>query len=65
MKYEKFEEYSVYCICGYMVLEDTHNMIPTGKLNMTACRECGYLRNDSNSGIIIKGEKENPETESE
>lgn len=55
----------VYCKCGYLIEEDTHDMVPTGKLNMSACRDCGYLRNDSNTGAVIKGEKDNPEVETE
>ena len=53
----------VYCECGYME-EEFHTIVPGSKPLFSACRDCGYIR-ENNPGAVIKGEKENPETESE
>ncbi len=53
----------VYCECGYLIEEDYHNMAPSGKVGFSVCRECGYLRSSSGSGVIIKGEQDEPVTE--
>ena len=53
----------VYCKCGYLIEEDYHNMAPSGTVGFSACRECGYLRSNSGSSVIIKGEKDEPVTE--
>ena len=50
-----------YCECGYRE-EDYHSMIPGSKPSWGACRYCGYIR-DNNPGVVIKGEKEYPESE--
>ena len=55
--------HSILCKCGVEVGEGFHNMIPSNKIGFDACRECGYLRSNTGSGIIIKGEEDKPVTE--
>ena len=63
--YTYFDEHHhhVYCECGYNIYYDTHNMVPGSRPLISVCKDCGYQRSNLDSGIIIKGEKDEPVTE--
>ena len=46
--------HNVYCKCGYLIREDYHNMVSMN-IRYEKCRDCGYMRDKSVSGEIIKG----------
>ena len=38
-------------------------MVPGSRPLISVCKDCGYQRSNLDSGIIIKGEKDEPVTE--
>lgn len=60
--YTKDKHY-VYCECGYLIMTDTHSMVPGWKLGTSRCTVCGYIRNNSGVIEVIKGIEDEAETE--
>ena len=69
--YEAYGEYYtkdwhyVYCECGYLIMTDTHSMVPGWKLGTSRCTVCGYIRNNSGLIEVIKGIEDEAETSTE
>ena len=67
--YEAYGEYYtkdwhyVYCECGYLIMTDTHSMVPGWKLGTSRCTVCGYIRDNTEFGEAIMGTEDEAETE--
>ena len=53
----------VYCECGYLIETDTHTMVAGWKPGTSACRKCGYIRDDSGLGNVIMGDEDEMEND--